>query len=99
MPFFYLLQAHYSIFSLVGYTKLGMHPSYVAGSPLPYRAYIDCGTVFLCAVTLSFASPIVAPFAAVFFLVSEPIMRRCFIYVVRVVDFCYVSIIIDVLMF
>ena len=86
MPFFYLLQGHYSIFSLVGCENFGMNPSYVAGTHLPYRVYIDCGTVFLCAVALSFASPLVAPFAAFFFLVSQPIMRRCLIYVVRIVD-------------
>ena len=87
MPFIYLLQMHFSIFSLVGCNKIGLHPSYVAGKHLPYRAYIDCGTVFLCAVTLSFACPLVAPFAAFFFLASGPIMRRCFIYVVRFLDF------------
>ena len=87
MPVFYLLQTHYSIFSLVGCTKIGIHPIYVAGTHLPYRAYIDCGTIFLCAVALSFASPLVAPFAALFFLISEPIMRRSFLYVVRLVDF------------
>merc|ERR1719362_444273 len=58
-----------------------MHSSYVAGVPLTYRAYNDCGTVFLCSCTLSFASPVMAPAAVLFFLVSEPIMRRCFIYV------------------
>jgi len=81
MPFFYLLQTHCSFFALFGYKNVGGHSYAIAGSPLPYRAYIDCGTVLLCAVSLAFASPLVAPFAAFFFLCSEPIMRRSFIYV------------------
>ena len=83
LPFIYLLQTHFSFFALFGCKNVGLHSYAIAGSPLPYRAYIDCGTVLLCAISLGFASPLVAPCAAFFFLWSEPIMRRCFIYVVR----------------
>ena len=53
-----------------------------AGGDLPYRAYIDAGTTLLCVVTLSFAAPLVAPFAVMFFLVSEPVWRQTLLYVV-----------------
>ena len=54
-----------------------------AGGDLPYRAYIDAGTTFLCTVALSFASPLVAPVTLAFFLMSEPIWRQLLLYTVR----------------
>ena len=46
------------------------------GGPLPYRIYIDAGTVFMCLISFSFASPLVAPFCFIYFLVCEPVWRR-----------------------
>jgi len=54
-----------------------------AGGPVPYRAFIDTGVVMLCVVALAPASPLVAPFALVHFLVSEPLLRRNIIFMYR----------------
>jgi len=53
------------------------------GSIVPYRVYGDSGIVFVCTVALSFVSPLVAPFALMYFLVSIPLMRRNTIYYYR----------------
>ena len=47
-----------------------------SGGPMPIRIYTDTATVLLCAVALSTASPLVAPFALVYFVVTTPIWKR-----------------------
>jgi hypothetical protein len=54
-----------------------------SGTPTPYRIYVDSGVVLLCLLSLSPASPLVAPACFVYFLVFQPILRRNLIYMYR----------------
>jgi len=84
LPAQYLLQYNVISFALFGLkccvrVSTGGGP----GGPLPYRIYVDSGVVFLCAVALSCASPIVAPCALLYFTMGAPIWRRQCIFVYR----------------
>merc|ERR1712151_487659 len=82
LPWLYLLQLNTFLFQCLRCNCLArMMMGGGSGGDLPYRAYIDAGTTFLCVVTLSFAAPLVAPFALMFFLVSEPVWRQTLLYV------------------
>lgn len=54
-----------------------------AGGPVPYRVCIDGGLVFLCVISLTPLSPLLAPAAATYFLFCAPILRRNCIYIYR----------------
>ena len=55
------------------------------GGHTPYRIYIDSGVVFLCTVSLSIVSPLIAPCALLYFLFCTPLWRRQLIFVYRYV--------------
>lgn len=84
LPLQYMLQINSIIFGLIGWKccarcVMGGGP----GGPLPYRVYIDSGTVFLCLVALAPASPLVAPCALFYFLYCAPLWRRNCIFMYR----------------
>jgi hypothetical protein len=53
------------------------------GGPLPFRIYVDSGVVLLCLHALAPASPLVAPFSFLYFLISTPMLRRNVIFMYR----------------
>ena len=55
----------------------------LTGGPIPYRVYIDGGTVFLCVVALAPQSPLVAPVACLYYLFCAPLWRRNCIFMYR----------------
>jgi hypothetical protein len=84
LPMQYLLQMNtfiFSFFRLKCCTRAvrGGGP----GGPLPFRIYVDSCMVLLCLFALAPASPLVAPFAFLYFLVSTPMLRRNVIYLYR----------------
>ena len=84
LPFQYMLQFNSFAFQSLGWKccrrcVMGGGP----GGPIPYRIYIDCGTVFLCLVSLAPASPLVAPCALLYFLYCAPLWRRNCIFIYR----------------
>lgn len=77
LPLNYLLQVNTFLFSMFGMkccSRLvrGGGP----GGPLPYRIYVDSGVVFMCAVALAPASPLVAVACFFYFLFCVPLLRR-----------------------
>ena len=84
LPLQYMLQVNTFLFGCIGWKccarcVVGGGP----GGPIPYRIYIDSGVVFLCIVTLAPASPLVAPFALLYFLYCSPLWRRNCLFVYR----------------
>ena len=84
LPLQYMLQVNTFIFKWIGWKccarcVVGGGP----GGPIPYRIYIDSGVVFLCIVSLAPASPLVAPFALLYFLYCSPLWRRNCLFVYR----------------
>jgi hypothetical protein len=84
LPLQYMLQVNTFLFRCIGWKccarcVVGGGP----GGPIPYRIYIDSGVVFLCIVTLAPASPLVAPFALLYFLYCAPLWRRNCLFVYR----------------
>jgi len=84
LPTQYMLQMNTFLFWFLGWKccarcVMGGGP----GGPIPYRIYIDSGVVLMCIVSLSFASPLIAPFALFYFLVCQPLWRRNCIYIYR----------------
>ena len=84
LPLQYLLQLNtflFSLFRLKCCTRAvrGGGP----GGPVPFRIYVDSGMVLLCLFALAPASPLVAPFAFMYFLISTPMLRRNVIYIYR----------------
>mmetsp|Transcript_52259 Transcript_52259/g.156840 ORF Transcript_52259/g.156840 Transcript_52259/m.156840 type:complete len:458 (-) Transcript_52259:772-2145(-) len=84
LPLQYMLQVNSFIFQCVGWRccrrcVMGGGP----GGPIPYRIYIDAGTVFMCIVALAPASPLVAPCGMVYFLYCAPLWRRNCIFMYR----------------
>ena len=84
LPLQYMLQVNTFLFRFIGWKccarcVVGGGP----GGPIPYRIYIDSGVVFLCIVTLAPASPLVAPFALLYFLYCSPLWRRNCLFVYR----------------
>lgn len=84
LPLQYMLQVNTFLFGCIGWKccarcVVGGGP----GGPIPYRIYIDSGVVFLCIVTLAPASPLVAPFALLYFLYCAPLWRRNCLFVYR----------------
>lgn len=53
------------------------------GPSTPYRLFVDSGMVLLSLLALGPASPLVAPASFFYFLWSQPVLRRCVIYVYR----------------
>jgi hypothetical protein len=84
LPNQYLLQFNTFLFEMLGWGYCqriisgGMN-----GPELPYRIYVDSGTVFLCIVGLGFASPLVTPVALAYYLIAVPLLRRNSIFVYR----------------
>ena len=84
LPLQYMLQVNTFLFRCIGWKccarcVVGGGP----GGPIPYRIFIDSGVVFLCIVTLAPASPLVAPFALLYFLYCAPLWRRNCLFVYR----------------
>lgn len=84
LPLQYMLQVNTFVFKWMGWKccarcVVGGGP----GGPIPYRIYIDSGVVFLCVVSLAPASPLVAPFALLYFLYCSALWRRNCIFVYR----------------
>ena len=53
------------------------------GGPIPYRIYIDGGTVFICALAIAPQAPLIAPLCFIYFIFSQPMLRRNVIYMYR----------------
>jgi len=53
------------------------------GGPLPFRVYVDSSVVLLCAITFSIVSPLVVPFALIYFATTIPLWRRQLLLVYR----------------
>lgn len=53
------------------------------GGPVSYRIYVDSGVVFMALVALAPAAPLMAPFALLYFLYIQPLLRRNLIFVYR----------------
>lgn len=51
-----------------------------AGNRVPYRWYVESGMVLMFVLALAPAAPIVAPFAVLYFLVCNPIIRYVLIF-------------------
>lgn len=84
LPLHFLLQMNTFLFRILGLNCCsravrGGGP----GGAIPYRLYIDGALVFLCAVTLAPAAPLLAPFATIYFYWSQPILKRNLVYVYR----------------
>jgi len=84
LPLHFLLQMNTFLFRLIGWhccsrAVRGGGP----GGTTPYRLYIDGALVFLCAVTLAPAAPLLAPFATAYFICSQPIIKRNLVYMYR----------------
>lgn len=84
LPLQYLLQVNTFLFGCIGWKccarcVMGGGP----GGPIPYRVYIDGGTVFLCVVALAPQSPLVAPVALLYYLFCAPLWRRNCIFMYR----------------
>jgi len=84
LPLHYLLQVNTFLFRTLGWhccsrAVRGGGP----GGTTPYRIYIDGALVFLCAVTLAPAAPLLAPFATVYFIWSLPVLKRNLVYMYR----------------
>ena len=54
-----------------------------AGPPIPYRIYVDSGVVLLCLFALAPASPLIAPAACMYFLISLPLLRWTMIFLYK----------------
>jgi len=77
LPLQYLLQVNTFMFYFFGWNccarcVMGGGP----GGQTPYRIYIDSGVVFMCNVALSFAAPLIAPCALIYFCLCIPLWRR-----------------------
>lgn len=84
LPVSYLLQVNTFLFYAFGFkccSRLvrGGGP----GGPIPYRIFVDSGVVFMCALSLAPASPLVAPACFCYFVVCQPLLRRNLIFVYR----------------
>ncbi len=84
LPLQYMLQVNTFIFQWLGWKccrrcVMGGGP----GGPIPYRIYIDSGVVFMTIVALAPVSPLLAPFAMLYFLYCTPLWRRNVIYLYR----------------
>jgi hypothetical protein len=85
LPFSYLLQSNTFLFHVLPGLKCcsrvvrGGGP----GGNTPYRIFVDSGVVLMCTLSLSIASPLVAPAGFLYFLVCQPLFRRNLIYVYR----------------
>lgn len=80
----YLLQMNAFLFAFLGLkccTRLSLGGG--AGPPTPYRLYVDSSTVLLCLFALAPCSPLVAPATFCYFLVAQPVLRWCMIFVHR----------------
>jgi hypothetical protein len=84
LPNQYLLQLNTFIFQILGWNCCRrMNSGGMNGPELPYRIYVDSGTVFLCIVGLGFASPLVAPAALCYYILAVPLLRRNSIFIYR----------------
>ncbi len=84
LPSSYLMQVNTFIFHFLGWKCCTrMASGGMNGMEVPYRIYIDSGAAFLCAVTLSFMSPLVAPAVLAYYLLAIPLLRRNCIFVYR----------------
>jgi len=84
LPSSYMLQINTFLFYLLGLKCCTrMMSGGMNGPVVPYRVYVDSGAAFLCVVTLSFVSPVVAPAVLVYYLFAIPLLRRNCIYVYR----------------
>jgi len=84
LPNQYLLQFNSFVFQFLGWNCCAR--AVKGGGPggnIPYRLYVDSCVVLMCTIALSPASPIVAPCAALYFLIMFPLLRRNFIFVYR----------------
>ena len=54
-----------------------------AGSPVPYRIYVDSGVVMLCLFALAPASPLIAVAAFAYFLFCTPLLRWTMIFLYK----------------
>ena len=80
-PLFYLFQALTWVSSMFGAKCCArMFRGGGAGSRLPYRIYVESGTVLMFALALAPAAPIVAPFVVLYFLVCSPMLRYVVIF-------------------
>ena len=84
MPSLYLLQINTFLWDFLGCNccsrlSRGGGP----GPPPPYRLYVDSDMLLMCVLALAPASPLVAPAAFVYFLLCQPLLRRCCIFVYR----------------
>lgn len=84
LPLQYLLQVNTFMFYFFGWKccarcVMGGGP----GGQTPYRIYIDSGVVFMCNVALSFAAPLTAPCALIYFCLCLPLWRRNSIFMYR----------------
>ena len=82
--FVQMLQFNTYLFAMLGLkclsrANMGGGP----GGPLPYRIYVDSGTIFLCLTALAPASPLLAPVALFNFACIIPLLRRNTIFVYR----------------
>ena len=53
------------------------------GGIVPYRVYVNSGTIFLCVAALSPLCPVIAPFATLYFMFINPLLKWGFIFVYR----------------
>jgi hypothetical protein len=84
LPSSYLMQVNTFIFHSLGWKCcVRMASGGMNGTVVPYRIYVDSGAAFLCAVTLSFMSPLVAPAVLAYYLLAIPLLRRNCIFVYR----------------
>jgi len=84
LPLQYLIQMNSFLFTFLGWKCCSrINRGGGPGGPVPYRIYLDSGVVFLCAVALGPAAPLVTPFAFMYFLFCWPLMRRNLIFVYR----------------
>lgn len=80
-PPFYLFQALTWVSAMFGANCCArMFKGGGAGSRLPYRIYVEGGTVLMFALALAPAAPIVAPFVVLYFLVCSPLLRYVVIF-------------------
>ncbi|GKY91495.1 hypothetical protein MPSEU_000121700 [Mayamaea pseudoterrestris] len=84
LPMNYLLNVNTFAFACLGWNCCSrMVRGGGPGGPLPYRLYVDTGTVLMCCVALGPSSPLVSLVCLMYFIVMEPLMRRNLIFVYR----------------